>query len=155
MGTCNPAASWPFSQELWHRAIHPLPSGYHGRHAVQVHAGLAGLEVSDERPGIAALELGDMLVALGLPGQAGTAWQQGLAALRTWMAAMGLKEMQVRAWGRHRLCAALERHSSGWSAETRGCFPLPDECGRPSLLLPVCTSPARWCSASWSVVRGN
>lgn len=42
-----------------------------------------------------------MLDALGLPGQAGTAWQQGLAALQGKTAAMGLKEMQVRAWGWH------------------------------------------------------
>ena len=68
---------------------------------MQVQTGLAGLEVSDERPGIAALELGDMLAAVGLPGQAGTAWQQGLVALQGWTAAMGLKEMQVQAEGWH------------------------------------------------------
>ena len=74
------------------------PPAHHCLHAVQVHAGLAGLEVSDEHPGIAALELGDMLAALGLPGQAGTAWQHGLVALQGWTAAVGLKEMQVCVW---------------------------------------------------------
>ena len=77
----------------------PWLPAHHCLHAVQVHAGLARLEVSDERPGVAALELGDMLFALGLPGQAGSAWQQGLVALSGWTAAMGLKEMQVRVGG--------------------------------------------------------
>ena len=104
-------------------------------HAVQVQTGLAGLEVSDERPGIAALELGDMLATLGLPGQAGTAWQQGLVALQGWTAAMGLKEMQVLKGG---IDSVLRWQNAAASClPDKGLLPLLDEHRRPSLLFPA------------------